>query len=618
MLTNKQIKHHAVLHYLHLRHLIGIGLLLCTSFLAACGGPPPLPVLDRVVIAPNPANIGMEMTQQFVAVGVDEHGNWISGLSFAWSVENGGGTINANGQFTAGVSPGTYDNTVKAEATLGDVTCSGTASVTVEPDRIAFISDRNDDQYDIYVMDIDGANIERLTTTSASEFWCSWSPDGRRIVYDSWSYGDGILAMNDDGSWKVLLIEHDYPTVAYIYPAWSPDGSKIAFVNIINPTEDWDYMDIFVMDIDGGNVTQLTDTPNGTEWIPAWSPDGTKVVYDFTRKGKNGDIYIINVDGSNRQRLTKDPANDTNPSFSPDGTQILFTSHRDGDNEIYVMNSDGTNVRQLTSNRDSDWFPSWSPDGNRIVFQSDRDDDEEIYVMNVDGSDVVQLTDNSADDMDPCWALRKGGVDVTEASVIIPAISILEPMTVQELVTQARTAVVRIQTDLVSGSGFIIDSDGLVLTANHVITDAEEITVYLDDGTSYTGTVQARDLVHDLAIVRIEDTELPYLELGDLSYVGLGQQAVVLGYPLGEEEITITSGIVSAIKFDTGRNIMWIQTDSAINPGNSGGPLLNLQGQVIGVVTTKVVGFGVEGVGFAISANTVNTYLPQLEAGEQL
>jgi len=93
---------------------------------------------------------------------------------------------------------------------------------------------------------------------------------------------------------------------------------------------------------------------------------------------------------------------------------------------------------------------------------------------------------------------------------------------------------------------------------------------------------------------------------------------IVLGYPLGGENVAVTSGLVSTIDFDSGRNITWVQTDSAINPGNSGGPMLNLRGQVIGVVSAKMVGIAVEGIGFAISANTVNMYLPRLEAGETI
>jgi serine protease Do len=191
-------------------------------------------------------------------------------------------------------------------------------------------------------------------------------------------------------------------------------------------------------------------------------------------------------------------------------------------------------------------------------------------------------------------------------------------MTAQEATARVSQSVVRIETDLVAGSGFIVDAAGLILTNNHVISGAEEITVYLKDGATYAGTVDARDMVRDLALVSINASELSPLELGDLSEVGLAEQVIVLGYPLGGENITVTSGLVSAIEFDSGRNITWVQTDSAINPGNSGGPLLDLQGRAIGVVSAKTVGWGIEGVGFAISANTVKTYLPRLQAGETI
>ncbi len=105
-------------------------------------------------------------------------------------------------------------------------------------------------------------------------------------------------------------------------------------------------------------------------------------------------------------------------------------------------------------------------------------------------------------------------------------------MTAEEVTTWAAKRVVRIKTDLGSGSGFIIKPDGLILTSNHVVSDAEEITVYLEDKTSYAGVVKARDLVRDLAIIKIVATVLPYLELGDFSQTGLGQRVVVLGYPL--------------------------------------------------------------------------------------
>ncbi len=585
--------------------------------------------LEQVVIAPSPADIGMEMTQQFVAVGADQYGNRIAGLEFTWSVQNGGGTVAANGLFTAGDGPGDFEDTVQAEATQDGITRAGTASVTVRPDRIAFISDRNDKQRDVYVMDIDGSNVERLTTTSEPEWRCSWSPDGRRVVYDSYHVNHGILVVNDDGSHRLHLIANSQE-VAHIQPAWSPDGSKIAFIKGTVVKERIVNTDLYVMDVDGGNVMQLTNT-YGNEWLPAWSPDGTRIVYAF-RPGLQirGDIYVINADGRSDPKplATFDLADETCPVWSHDGTQIAFVFGRsphiaDGRYNIWVMNADGSNMRQLTRTLRKDYTePSWSHDGSKIVFVSadpateDYPTRGEIYIMDADGSNITRLTKTRANDRCPSWAPRKSGVQVTEASVIIPNVSTFKARTTREVTAAARKAVVRIKTDLTSGSGFIIDPSGLILTNNHVISGAEEITVYLEDGTSYTGTVQARDLVRDLAIVKIEATDLPFLEMGDLSQGELGQQVVVLGYPLEAESVSVTSGLVSAIEFDSGRNITWVQTDSAINPGNSGGPMLNLRGQVIGVVSAKMVGFGIEGVGFAISVNTVNTYLPELKAGK--
>lgn len=585
--------------------------------------------LDQVVIAPDKVSIGIEMTQRFVAVGADQYGNRINGLDFAWSVENDGGTIDEKGFFTAGKDPETYKDTVKVMATQEDTKKSVTATVIVEPDRIAFISDREDDRSDIYIMNANGKNVERITSTSDIEFAFSWSPDGRRIAYDVFStqFQVYISAMNDDGSWQVPLITSGYAWM----PAWSPDGTRIAYSAMDNETDTYE---IFVADIDGGNAKQITHTPNGMAYRAAWSPDGKKILYDYTIPDDEetiwgpGDIYVINANGFDEKRLTTNSKDDTIPCWSPDGKKILFTTQRDGDYEIYIMNADGFNMRKLTNNLGmNDIEPSWSPDGTKIVFASNRDISDawmdsgretyEIYVMDIDGENVKRLTNNSAHDGFPRWAPRKRGVEMDEASVVIPNTSSFKgSSTVQEATAVARSAVVRIETDLGSGSGFIIDSDGLIMTNNHVIVDAEEITVYLDDGASYDGIVKNREMIGDLAIVEIDATKLPVLRLGDAGQLSLGQQVLVLGYPLGSENVSPTSGIVSSVEFDSGRGITWVKTDSAVNPGNSGGPLLNLQGEVVGVVASKVVGVAVEGIGYAISANTVNGYLPELLSEE--
>jgi len=180
-------------------------------------------------------------------------------------------------------------------------------------------------------------------------------------------------------------------------PAWSPDGTRIAFDSF----RDFDF-EIYVMDADGSNQTRLTTSP-GTDAEAAWSPDGTQIAFRSERDG-NSEIYVMDADGSNQTRITDDPARDARPSWSPDGTQIAFQSDRDGDFEIYVMAPDGSGVTALTDDPGTDANPAWSPDGTQLVFNSDRDGDHDIYVMAADGSGVTPLTDDPAADSNPAWS----------------------------------------------------------------------------------------------------------------------------------------------------------------------------------------------------------------------
>ncbi len=214
---------------------------------------------------------------------------------------------------------------------------------------------------------------------------------------------------------------------------------------------------------------------------------------------------------------------------------------------------------------------------------------------------------------------RMCGVTVTEASVVFKNTpSKVAARTAEELTSLIQDAVVRIETDLGTGSGFIIGSEGLILTNNHVVHEAETISVYLSDGSKYNGMVVGTDYVHDIAVIKIVKTGLHALEFKDTSSIKLAQPVIVLGYPLSKENLAVTSGLVSSIEYDSGRNVLWVQTDSAINPGNSGGPMLDMEGNVVGMVSAKLVGVSVEGVGFAISSNTLNTFLERLKAGEKI
>lgn len=154
------------------------------------------------------------------------------------------------------------------------------------------------------------------------------------------------------------------------------------------------------------------------------------------------------------------------------------------------------------------------------------------------------------------------------------------------------------------GSGFVLKADGTIITNAHVVEGASELVVYTQDGQQYSATLVGMDSEHDIAVIKADATDLTAIEIGDSNAVVVGETVVSIGNPMGEEFAgTVTTGIVSAVDRDVqieNLAMSLIQTDAAISPGNSGGPLLNMSGQVIGVVSSKVVSTGAEGIGFAI------------------
>ncbi len=173
------------------------------------------------------------------------------------------------------------------------------------------------------------------------------------------------------------------------------------------------------------------------------------------------------------------------------------------------------------------------------------------------------------------------------------------------------------------GSGFIVDSNGYILTNAHVVNQADRVTVTLKDGRHFDGTVEGADELTDLAVVKIDaDNEnLPVASLGNSDTVDVGDWAIAVGNPLGLDN-TVTLGIVSTLKRSSAtvgipdKRLDFIQTDAAINPGNSGGPLLNSQGDVIGINTA--IRADAMGIGFAIPINKAKSIQTQLAHGERI
>jgi len=183
----------------------------------------------------------------------------------------------------------------------------------------------------------------------------------------------------------------------------SRPGDRIAFANQYseNGTPN---MEICVMAAPDWRVTRLTHNP-ADDTHPTWSPDGSKIAFQTNRDG-NFEIYVMNADGTNPVNLTRSAANDTHPAWSPDGTKIVFTRRRDRRSQLYVMNADGSNQKPLTPSRRKCMEGVWSPDGEHLAFLSipRGENASEIYVMNADGTHWRRLTYNKVPDVAPAWS----------------------------------------------------------------------------------------------------------------------------------------------------------------------------------------------------------------------
>jgi Tol biopolymer transport system component len=282
-------------------------------------------------------------------------------------------------------------------ASLVESAGAASASFPGENGRIAFTI-ANHGGFDVYSMQPDGSSRLRLTTNPQEDSTPAWSPDGTRIAYDAATGGTAsrdIFIMNANGTHRVNLTHDD---VGDSYAAWSPSGRQLVF------QKDFD---LYRIDVDGSNLVALT-SGRATDGRADWSPDGTSIAFD-SDLAHNYEIFTISPDGSDLVNLTNRPRHfDADPSWSPDGSKIAFwssTRSSDGGNtDIFTMNADGTGVERLTGGNSLDESPAWSPDGTKIAFWSYRDGDPDIFVLNADGSGRARrITHNHHYEVDPAW-----------------------------------------------------------------------------------------------------------------------------------------------------------------------------------------------------------------------
>lgn len=381
--------------------------------------------------------------------------------------------------------------------------------------RLAWVRERSG-RGEIWVMAADGSGQRRIVAGKNAQN-PSWSPDGRRLVFSDWrndvvysvsSKGGGLerlapgwspvyspdgahiaLARDVEGTSTIMLYDVASRSARTLFaepeeddswPAWSPDGKRIAFERYDYETDTTDIWvagadgkrarpvlatwadegnprftpdgkrltftsdraadaDIAVANADGTNERFLVTGPSWDR-DPSWSPDGTMLAYTSDGPGNpsvlsragaaretgaaaavNWDIYLVRADGTGLKRLTRSPADDVSPAWGP-ANRIAFESDRSGDSEIWTMEADGTGAKQVSRHDDWDGDPDWSPDGAQIVYSSDRGGDTEIFVTSVDGRDTIQVTRNDVNDDGPAWS--PDGSRIAYASNVADAWSI--------------------------------------------------------------------------------------------------------------------------------------------------------------------------------------------------
>lgn len=268
---------------------------------------------------------------------------------------------------------------------------------------LAFTDSLPDTGDEIYTILSDGSNQSKVTDHSFERNIESFSisPDGKQIVYQVYFRGvmpgpyEEIMLISMDGTGETRLTDNEFTDQN---PSWSPDGRRILFNSWRDKTSrEFEILShIYVMNVDGSGLTQLTPDANSKDWDAKWSPDGSQIVFVSDRDGVNA-IYLMDADGSNPRRLSQGKG--ILPAWSPDGSRIAYMNGFMNDYELHVVNKDGSNALTLSEHLEELQF-SWSPDGSQIVGVKDR----EISVIRTDGSGEKQLTDNTVRDVSPVWS----------------------------------------------------------------------------------------------------------------------------------------------------------------------------------------------------------------------
>lgn len=276
--------------------------------------------------------------------------------------------------------------------------------------KIVVSSNRSGSKFkEIYIMDWDGGNQQKVTSHNSITLSPNWSPDGKKIIYTAY-VKKGSKGLRNPDLFLLDLEKNQRWLVSYRMGLNSggffhPDGKSI----LMTMTEKGN-SDIYRVDLDGNIIKKLTNGPSGALNVePAVSPDGSKVAFSSDRLGKPM-IWVMDIDGSNAGKRTSAGEYNSSPSWSPDGKKIAFAGLDGRHYDIFIMNADGTNLERLTSAKRNDgkWSsnedPVFSPDGRHVMYSSDRDGTNQIYMVNADGTNERRVTFDKNHYYKPRWS----------------------------------------------------------------------------------------------------------------------------------------------------------------------------------------------------------------------
>ena len=259
--------------------------------------------------------------------------------------------------------------------------------------KLAFVGNASGHK-EIYACDYDGHNMRQITADKSISLLPRWSPDGKKIMYNSYKDGGPLLYMRNLHSGAVKKISAR--SGLNIGACWTPDGKRAALTlsRKGNP-------DIFTIDLNGKVIKQLTNHW-GIDVSPTFSPDGKKVAFVSNRSG-SPQIYVLDLMSGKEERLTFQGNYNTSPAWSS-LNRIAFVSKDAGYYDIYTMDPNGSRLRRLTENGGNNEDPCWSPDGRYIIFSTDRKGRYNLYIMNGNGLNQRRITFLEGDQTAPSWA----------------------------------------------------------------------------------------------------------------------------------------------------------------------------------------------------------------------